>query len=146
MKTPLAEAWMPGLELAPDDLGPISRTMIALYAGGSNDHNPLHLDPAFAQAAGLPDVIGQGMLTMALLGRYITSFVPQRSLVTFGLRFMTMSQVGEALRCSARVVAVNRDDAGKRTAYLEVSAVRPGGEVLAAGEAAVQLSCDENDD
>lgn len=142
----MPDAWRPSLELAPEELGPISRTMIALYAGGSNDHNPLHLDPAFAQAAGLPDVIGQGMLTMALLGRYVTSFVPQRCLVTFGLRFMAMSQVGEVLRCSARVVGVSRDGAGNRTANLEVTAARPGGEVIAAGEAVVCLSCDENGD
>jgi acyl dehydratase len=146
MKAPSPEAWAVGQELAPEEIGPISRTMIALYAGGSNDHNSLHLDADCARAAGLPDVIGQGMLTMALLGRYITSFVPQRALVTLGLRFMAMSRVGEVLHCRARVVAVNSDPTGKRTASLEVTALRPGGEVLATGEAVVRLSCDENRD
>jgi acyl dehydratase len=142
----MPEAWRPGQELAPRELGPISRTMIALYAGASNDHNPLHLDPVLARAAGFPEVIGQGMLTMALLGRYITSFVPQRSLVTFALRFMAMSQVGETLSCRARVVGVDGDIAGNYTANVEVTAVRPGGEVLAVGHAVVRLPRDENGD
>jgi acyl dehydratase len=146
MKTLMSQAWRPGQDLAPREIGPISRTMIALYAGGSNDHNPLHLDPALARAAGFPDVIGQGMLTMALLGRYITSFVPQRSLVTFALRFMAMSQVGETLNCRARVVGVDSDSAGNRTANVEVAAVRRGGEVLAVGQVVVRLPRDENGD
>ena len=34
-------------------LGPISRTDLALYAGASGDHNPVHIDLDFAKEAGL---------------------------------------------------------------------------------------------
>jgi len=32
---------------------PITRTQLALFAGASGDHNPIHLDDAEAQAGGL---------------------------------------------------------------------------------------------
>ena len=44
---------------------PITRTQLALFAGASGDHNPIHLDDAEAQAGGLSGVIAHGMLNMA---------------------------------------------------------------------------------
>ncbi len=38
------------------------------YAEASLDRNPIHVDPAVAQAAGLPDVILHGLCTMAMAG------------------------------------------------------------------------------
>jgi len=35
------------------------------YAEGSGDHNPIHVDPAFAKQVGLPGIILQGLCTMA---------------------------------------------------------------------------------
>ncbi|HXM55571.1 MAG TPA: MaoC family dehydratase [Candidatus Dormibacteraeota bacterium] len=42
---------------------------IAAYAEASGDHNPIHLDDAFARSVGLPGVIAHGMLQMGLLAR-----------------------------------------------------------------------------
>lgn len=36
-----------------------------IYAEGSGDHNPIHVDPAFAKQVGLPGIILQGLCTMA---------------------------------------------------------------------------------
>jgi len=122
-------------EALPEVVWPaISRTTLALYAGGSGDHNPLHLDPDFARAAGLPDVIGHGMLTMALLGRYLTSVTSQRALRTFQVRFLSMAQLGDTIVCQGKVVDVS-DVAGERHATLEVTAATGSGVVLAAGAA-----------
>ena len=38
------------------------------YGEASLDRNPIHIDPAVAQQAGLPDVILQGLCTMAMTG------------------------------------------------------------------------------
>ena len=43
-----------------------TREQIAAYAEASGDHNPIHLDDAFALAAGLPGVIVHGMLQMGI--------------------------------------------------------------------------------
>ncbi|HEU4393531.1 MAG TPA: MaoC family dehydratase [Solirubrobacterales bacterium] len=39
------------------------------YAEASGDHNPIHLDPEAARAAGLPRPILHGLYTMALVAR-----------------------------------------------------------------------------
>jgi acyl dehydratase len=36
-----------------------------IYADGSGDHNPIHVDPAFAKQVGLPGIILQGLCTAA---------------------------------------------------------------------------------
>jgi acyl dehydratase len=41
---------------------------IAAYAEASGDHNPIHLDGAFARSVGLPGVIAHGMLQMGIMG------------------------------------------------------------------------------
>ncbi|WP_103500883.1 MULTISPECIES: MaoC/PaaZ C-terminal domain-containing protein, partial [unclassified Streptomyces] len=45
---------------------PVTREWIAGYAAASGDHNPIHLDPGAARAAGFPDVIAHGMSLVAL--------------------------------------------------------------------------------
>lgn len=46
----------PGTTLPPLRLPPVSRTTLALYAGASGDHNPIHIDLDVARSAGLGDV------------------------------------------------------------------------------------------
>ena len=56
-------------------LPPISRTTLALFAGASGDHNPIHIDLDFARAVGMSDVFAHGMLSMAYLGRLFLVWV-----------------------------------------------------------------------
>ena len=44
-----------------------TREQIATYAEASGDHNPIHLDDAFARSVGLPGVIAHGMLQMGIM-------------------------------------------------------------------------------
>ena len=74
---------------------PISRTTLALYAGASGDHNPMHIDIDYAKAAGETDVFAHGMLIMAYLGRSVTSWVPQSAVRSFNTRFTAITRVGE---------------------------------------------------
>lgn len=82
---------------------PITRTQLALFAGGSSDHNPMHIDLDFARAAGAPDVFAHGMLVMALLGRAVTEWLPQESLDEFSARFVSVTDVGDELICSGEI-------------------------------------------
>ena len=50
----------------------INRALLEQYADASGDQNPIHQDEAFAKSVGLPDVIAHGMLTMALVGKYVS--------------------------------------------------------------------------
>ena len=44
-----------------------TREQIAAYAEASGDHNPIHLDDAFAKTVGLPGLIAHGMLQMGIM-------------------------------------------------------------------------------
>ena len=50
----------------------INRALLKQYADASGDQNPIHQDEAFAKSVGLPDVIAHGMLTMTLVGKYVS--------------------------------------------------------------------------
>ena len=52
----------------------IDRELLKKYADASGDQNPIHQDEAFAKSVGLPDVIAHGMLTMALVGKFISDW------------------------------------------------------------------------
>ena len=128
-----------GDTLPPLALPPITRTMLALYAGASGDHNPIHIDIDFARAAGLPDVLAHGMLSMAWLGRLLTLWAPQRDLREFGVRFTAMTRVGERITCTGRV-AKKLERNGERLVQVEVKATNDTGEVKVAGDALIALT------
>ena len=82
-----------GDEIPPLSTPPISRLTLALYAGASGDHNPIHVDLDFARYHGMDDVFAHGMLASAYLGRMLTNWLPQDALVSFGMRFVAISHV-----------------------------------------------------
>ena len=90
---------MPTLELPP-----ITRTTLALFAGASGDHNPIHIDLDFARKAGMKDVFAHGMLSMAYLARALTQWVPQRRILSYGVRFAAITNLGDRVQCSGKVV------------------------------------------
>jgi acyl dehydratase len=127
-----------GDALPPLSLPPLSRATLALYAGASGDHNPIHIDIDFARAAGMPDVFAHGMLSMAWLGRLLTNWVPQREIREFNVRFSAMTHVGEQIVCTGRVVErLERD--GERLIRVAVATANEAGEVKVSGDALVAL-------
>ncbi|MBI3429317.1 MAG: dehydratase [Actinobacteria bacterium] len=52
----------------------IDRGVLKRYADASGDQNPIHQDEAFAISVGLPNVIAHGMLTMALVGKFVSDW------------------------------------------------------------------------
>jgi acyl dehydratase len=67
----------------------IDRTMLKEYADASGDQNPIHQNEEFALSVGLPNVIAHGMLTMALVGKYVTDWYGgTASVKEFSARFI----------------------------------------------------------
>lgn len=119
-------------------LPPVDRTMLALFAGASGDHNPIHIDVDAARRAGMPDVLAHGMLAMAWLGRLLTGWVPQPAIRQFSARFVGITHLGNALTCRGRVVE-RRDEADALLLRVELEAVNQYGERKVAGEALIAL-------
>jgi acyl dehydratase len=127
-----------GDELPPLMTEPITRLTLALYAGASGDHNPMHVDIDFARRAGAPDVFAHGMLGMAYLGRMLSSALPPTALRSFGVRFAAVTQVGDLLSCRAKVVERIVAESGPLL-RLELSATDAKGELKLGGDALVAI-------
>ncbi|MBL8392575.1 MAG: dehydratase [Candidatus Accumulibacter sp.] len=118
---------------------PVSRLTLALYATGSGDHHPLHLDQDYVRAKGIPDVFAHGMLGMAYLGRLLTQWVPQAAIRSFGVRFTAITQVGERLVCTGKVVE-KLEQAGEKCVRLELTCANEQGEAKHKADAVVALA------
>ena len=127
-----------GDTLPPLELPPLTRTTLALYAGASGDHNPMHIDIDFARGAGMPDVFAHGMLSMAWLGRLLTNWAPQRDLREFSVRFSAITHVGERIVCTGRV-ADKLERGGEQLVRIVMTTANEKGEVKLTGEAFIAV-------
>ena len=104
-KRPEAGEHMPVLRFPP-----ISRTELALFAGASHDHTPIHIDIDYVRAAGGDDVIAHGMLVMGRMVQAVTRWRPGRRLVSSRARFLDVVNVGDALSITGVVTAADEGE------------------------------------
>ncbi|GAA1002523.1 MaoC family dehydratase [Acrocarpospora pleiomorpha] len=128
-----------GAELPALTVDPISRTTLALFAGASGDHNPIHVDLDVARSAGLDDVFAHGMLSMAYLGRLVCSLAPPERIRSFGARFVSITPVHGRPTCSATVRQVDVVD-GERRATVDLVAALADGTITLTGEAVIAVN------
>ncbi len=115
----------------------IDRAMLKAYADASGDQNPIHQNEEFAKAVGLPNVISHGMLTMALVGKYVSDWAGgSQQVKQFSGRFMkpviVPAEVKVDLTVSGKVVAV---DGNQIT--LELNATSAGIKVFGISKAVI---------
>lgn len=139
MNVPRFDAVRVGDSLPALTLPEISRRTLALYAGASADHHPLHIDLDYARAAGMPDVFAHGMLSAAYLGRLLTNWVPQARIRSFSMRFTGITHLHSVPHCTGQVVEKFEKDGEKRV-RLALKCVNQQGEEKLAGEAVVALA------
>lgn len=120
-------------------LPPVDRTTLALFAGASGDHNPIHIDTDFARRSGMPDVFAQGMLGMAWLGRLVTQWVPQSRLRKYDARFAGITHLGNTMTCTGEVVELLEID-GEACARVAITSANQYGQNKIVGEAIVALA------
>lgn len=123
----------------PDHVSPqITRHVLALFCGGSGDHNPIHVDSDFACGCGVPDVFAHGMLSMAYLAQLLTRWVPQTRILSWGVRFVAITPVHATVTCRGKVVEIFEVD-GEQRARLEINAYTDAGLHTLAGDAVIRL-------
>ncbi|MFC4521453.1 MaoC family dehydratase [Cupriavidus pinatubonensis] len=127
-----------GAKLPALALPAINRTTLALYAGASGDHNPIHIDIDFARKARMPDVFAHGMLSAAYLGRLLTAWVPQTALRSVSIRFTGITHLGNQPTCTGEIVErfeVN----GEKRVKVAIRCTNQFGEDKLVGEAVAAL-------
>ncbi|WP_405492505.1 MaoC/PaaZ C-terminal domain-containing protein [Nocardia sp. NBC_00511] len=125
-----------GTELPALTVRPISRTTLALFAGASGDHNPMHIDTDVAASAGLDDVFAHGMLSMAYLGRLLTDWADPSRIRSYRVRFAAITPVHAAPTATGTVVAIDEVD-GERRATVELTVTLADGTVTLTGDAVI---------
>jgi acyl dehydratase len=117
----------------------INRAILKQYADASGDQNPIHQDEVFAKSVGLPDVIAHGMLTMALVGKYVSDIAGgSANVLELGGRFTKPVIVPAGVDVDLTVSATVTDIEGGKIS-LSLSATSADVKVLGMAKAVIQV-------
>src|SRR5262249_18680962 len=97
---------IPELRVTPD------KYLTNRYAGASGDFNPIHIDPEFAKAVGLPGTILHGLYMMGLVARANAEAVgggDPRSMKRLSVQFRGMGAPETEIVVSGTVKPVDGD-------------------------------------
>jgi 3-hydroxybutyryl-CoA dehydratase len=96
---------IPELRVTPDKYLPHR------YAGASGDFNPIHIDPEFAKAVGLPNTILHGLYMMGLVARAATDVAggDPKALKRLSVQFRGMGAPETEIVVSGTVKSVDGD-------------------------------------
>lgn len=107
------------------EIGPreVTQEDVERFADLTRDHNPVHLDPAFAATTPYGRTIAHGMLTLSLaLGLWAEKGVTRDSLVALvsleDVRFLKPVFPGDSLRLSSEVTEVRESRSRPGTGFV----------------------------
>ena len=121
----------------------VNRALLKQYADASGDQNPIHQDEAFAKSVGLPDVIAHGMLTMALVGKYVSDIAGgSDNVLELGGRFTKPVIVPAGQDVDLTVSATVTEVEGDKIS-LSLSATSADVKVLGMAKAVIQVDANK---
>lgn len=96
---------IPELKVTPD------KYLTHRYAGASGDFNPIHIDPEFAKAVGLPGTILHGLYMMGLVARANAAVADgdPRALKRLSVQFRGMGAPETEITVSGTVKSIDGD-------------------------------------
>jgi 3-hydroxybutyryl-CoA dehydratase len=109
--------------------------MLSAYADASGDHNPIHIDEAFAKTTPMGGTIAHGMLVLSFIAEMMTAAFGERWLSSGSLdvRFRAPARPGDTV--TARATPQEPKDGRLRYA---VECVSQNGEALITGTAELE--------
>ena len=126
-----------GTEL-PERVFYVDRALLKQYADASGDQNPIHQNEEFALSVGLPNVIAHGMLTMALVGKYVSDFAGgSANVLEYGARFIKPVIVPAGQKVDLTVSATVTEVSDGKVS-ISLSATSAGVKVLGMAKAVVK--------
>ena len=116
----------------------LDRALLKQYADASGDQNPIHKNEEFAVSVGLPNVIAHGMLTMALVGKYVSDFAGgSAKVLEYSARFIKPVIVPLGEKVDLTVSATVSEIADGKVS-ISLSATSAGVKVLGMAKAVVR--------
>ena len=121
---------IPELKVTPDKYLPHR------YAGASGDFNPIHIDPEYAKAVGLPQNILHGLYSMAQVARGCAALADgdPRALKRLSVQFRGMGVPEQEITVTGEVTAVDGD-----RVTVQVEAEQAGTRIIRNAEAELEL-------
>lgn len=122
----------------PEKVFYLDRALLKQYADASGDQNPIHQNEEFAKSVGLPNVIAHGMLTMALVAKYVTDFAGgSANVLEYGARFTkpVIVPAGEKVDLT---VSANITEVADGKISLSLNATSAGVKVLGMAKAVIR--------
>ena len=117
----------------------LDRALLKQYADASGDQNPIHQNEEFALSVGLPNVIAHGMLTMALVGKYVSDFAGgSAGVLEYSARFIKPVIVPAGEKVDLTVSATIAEVVGDKVS-ITLSATSAGVKVLGMAKAVVRI-------
>jgi acyl dehydratase len=106
------------------------------YAGASGDFNPIHIDPEFAKAVGLPGNILHGLYMMGLVARANAAAAggDPRALKRLSVQFRGMGAPEQEIRVTGTVESVQDG-----VAVIDTFAEQGGNQVIRNARAEIRL-------
>jgi 3-hydroxybutyryl-CoA dehydratase len=125
------------------DTASLSKTIsdddIRAFAHVTGDHNPLHLDEAFAKRTRFGRRVAHGMLSASLISAVIANELPGQGSIYLGqtLQFVSPVFPGDTVTALVTVTSIRED---KPILKLETICRNQHGEIVVKGEATVLVS------
>ncbi len=121
---------IPELKVTPD------KYLTHRYAGASGDFNPIHIDPEFAKAVGLPGTILHGLYMMGLVARANAALADgdPRALKRLSVQFRGMGAPETEIVVSGTVKSAVGD-----TVVIDTVAAQGENQTIRNAEAEIQL-------
>lgn len=121
---------IPELKVTPD------KYLTHRYAGASGDFNPIHIDPEFAKAVGLPGTILHGLYMMGLVARANAAVAggDPRALKRLSVQFRGMGAPETEIVVSGTVKSVDGD-----VVTIDTVAAQGENQTIRNAEAEIQL-------
>ena len=127
-------------DAVPSRVFELDRALLKAYADASGDQNPIHQNEEIAISVGLPNVIAHGMLTMALVGKYVTDWAGgSASVKEFSARFIKPVIVPAGEKVDLTVSATVAEVDGNHI-KLDLIATSAGVKVLGMAKACVHAA------
>ena len=119
----------------------VTQYRVTAYAHASGDHNPIHLDEAFASTTRFGQRIAHGMLSLAFVWEMVSSNFPSTwdKGTTVKTRFTSPVVPGEEVAVSGTVKRIRKID-GREFVECDVAVTRPDGDKALNGSASIPLA------
>jgi len=117
----------------------ITEADVQAFADLTGDHNPVHVDNAFAKTTRFGRTIAHGMLTASLISSVLANKLPGEGSIYLGqtLQFVAPVFPGDEITARVTVKQVRED---KPIVKLETICVNQNGAIVIRGEATVLIS------